>query len=103
MFRYGSGQTRQYEAIWQPAGSPTYSRLAASNISREQFAAFTMTYCSTAANDTPARFADVSGGMTRRNDEVDGSLGQVHLFPARSEERHDSVRAAYPERFNIGV
>ncbi|MGR3910704.1 DUF3592 domain-containing protein [Burkholderia sp. SR8] len=70
-FRYDMGQTRQYETTWQPAGSPVYSRSAASIISREQFAAFTKTYCSAAANDD-LRVSPMFPGIARRNEAVVG-------------------------------
>ena len=71
VFRYGAGQTQQYETTWQPAGSPVYSRSAASNISREQFAAFTKTYCSAAASDD-LRVSPMFPGIARRNEAVVG-------------------------------
>jgi len=71
VFRYGAGQTQQYDTTWQPAGSPVYSRSAASNISREQFVALTKTYCSAAANDG-LRVSSMFPGIARRNDAVVG-------------------------------
>ncbi|WP_230947361.1 DUF3592 domain-containing protein [Burkholderia territorii] len=71
VFRYGAGQTLQYETTWQPAGSPEYSRSAASNISREQFAAFTKKYCSAAANED-LRVSPMFPGIARRNEAVEG-------------------------------
>ncbi|MGN7985028.1 DUF3592 domain-containing protein [Burkholderia sp. 22313] len=71
VFRYRAGLTRQYETTWQPAGSPVYSRSAASNISREQFAAFTKTYCSAAADDG-LRVSLMFPGIARRNEAVEG-------------------------------
>ncbi|WP_321801750.1 DUF3592 domain-containing protein [Burkholderia sp. BCC1988] len=71
VFRYGAGQTQHYDTTWQPAGSPVYSRSAASNIDREQFAAFTKTYCSEAANDG-LRVSPMFPGIARRNEAVVG-------------------------------
>ncbi|KAG8149309.1 hypothetical protein BFF94_033435 [Burkholderia catarinensis] len=71
VFRYGAGQTQHYDTTWQPAGSPVYSRSAASNISREQFAAFTKTYCSAAADDG-LRISPMFPGIARRNEAVVG-------------------------------
>ncbi|MET3556208.1 hypothetical protein [Burkholderia sp. 567] len=71
LFRYGAGQTQQYDTTWQPAGSPVYSRSAASNISHEQFVAFTKTYCNAAANDG-LRVSSMFPGIARRNDAVVG-------------------------------
>ncbi|WP_175736178.1 hypothetical protein [Burkholderia ambifaria] len=71
VFRYGVGQTQQYDTTWQPAGSPVYSRSAASNISHDQFVAFTKTYCNAAANDG-LRVSSVFPGIARRNDAVVG-------------------------------
>ncbi|WP_321851864.1 DUF3592 domain-containing protein [Burkholderia diffusa] len=71
VFRYGAGQTLQYETTWQPAGSPEFSRSAASNISREQFAAFTKKYCSAAANED-LRVSPMFPGIARRNEAVEG-------------------------------
>lgn len=71
VFRYGAGQTQHYDTTWQPAGSPVYSRSAASNIGREQFAAFTTTYCSEAANDG-LRVSPMFPGIARRNEAVVG-------------------------------
>ena len=71
VFRYGAGQTLQYETTWQPAGSPEYSRSTASNISREQFAAFTKKYCSAAANED-LRVSPMFPGIARRNEAVEG-------------------------------
>ncbi|HDR8856773.1 hypothetical protein WT21_18655 [Burkholderia territorii] len=71
VFRYGAGQTQHYETTWQPAGSPAYSRSAASNIGREQFAAFTKTYCTDAANDG-LRVSPMFPGIARRNEAVVG-------------------------------
>ncbi|MCA8023121.1 hypothetical protein [Burkholderia metallica] len=71
VFRYGTGLSRRYETTWQPAGSPVYSRSAASTISREQFAAFTKTYCSAAANDD-LRVSSMFPGIARRNEAVEG-------------------------------
>lgn len=71
VFRYGAGPTQHYETTWQPAGSPVYSRSAASNIGREQFAAFTKTYCSDAANDG-LRVSPMFPGIARRNEAVVG-------------------------------
>ncbi len=71
VFRYGAGQTQQYDTTWQPAGSPVYSRSAASNISREQFVAFTKTYCNAAANDG-LRVSSMFPGIARRNEAVVG-------------------------------
>ncbi|RQR28531.1 MULTISPECIES: DUF3592 domain-containing protein [unclassified Burkholderia] len=71
VFRYGAGQAQHYDTTWQPAESPVYSRSAASNISREQFAAFTKTYCSAAANDG-LRVSPMFPGIARRNEAVMG-------------------------------
>ena len=71
VFRYGAGQTQQYDTTWQPAGSPVYSRSAASNITHEQFAAFTKTYCNAAANDG-LRVSPMFPGIARRNEAVEG-------------------------------
>jgi len=71
VFRYGAGQTHQYDTTWQPAGSPVYSRSAASNISREQLAAFTKTYCGAAADDG-LRVSPMFPGIARRNEAVVG-------------------------------
>ncbi|UEP21773.1 hypothetical protein LL999_02085 [Burkholderia ambifaria] len=71
VFRYGAGQTQQYDTTWQPAGSPVYSRSAASNISHDQFVAFTKTYCNAAANDG-LRVSSMFPGIARRNDAVVG-------------------------------
>ncbi|WP_260433633.1 DUF3592 domain-containing protein [Burkholderia sp. Bp8998] len=71
VFRYRAGLTRQYETTWQPAGSPVYSRSAVSNINREQFAAFTKTYCSAAADDG-LRVSPMFPGIARRNEAVVG-------------------------------
>ncbi|MDP9586937.1 UNVERIFIED_ORG: hypothetical protein J2791_006267 [Burkholderia contaminans] len=71
LFRYGVGQTQQYDTTWQPAGSPVYSRSAASNLSHEQFVAFTKTYCNAAANDG-LRVSSMFPGIARRNDAVVG-------------------------------
>ena len=71
VFRYGAGPTQHYDTTWQPAGSPVYSRSAASNISREQFAAFTKTYCSAAADDG-LRVSPMFPGIARRNEAVEG-------------------------------
>lgn len=71
LFRYGAGQAQQYDTTWQPAGSPVYSRSAAENISREQFAAFTKKYCSAAANDD-LRVSPMFPGIARRNEAVVG-------------------------------
>ncbi|WP_322027239.1 DUF3592 domain-containing protein [Burkholderia sp. BCC1977] len=71
VFRHGAGQGQHYDATWQPAGSPVYSRSAASNIDREQFAAFTKTYCREAANDG-LRVSPMFPGIARRNEAVVG-------------------------------
>ncbi len=71
LFRYGAGQTQQYDTTWQPAGSPVYSRSAASNISHDQVVAFTKTYCNAAANDG-LRVSSMFPGIARRNDAVVG-------------------------------
>ncbi|WP_162999272.1 DUF3592 domain-containing protein [Burkholderia sp. Nafp2/4-1b] len=71
VFRYGAGPTRHYDTTWQPAGSPVYSRSAASNLSREQFAAFTKTYCNAAADDG-LRVSPMFPGIARRNEAVEG-------------------------------
>ncbi|RQR27510.1 DUF3592 domain-containing protein [Burkholderia sp. Bp9143] len=71
VFRYGAGQTQHYKTTWQPAESPVYSRSAASNISREQFAMFTKTYCSAASNDG-LRVSPMFPGIARRNEAVVG-------------------------------
>nr|WP_277625476.1 hypothetical protein [Burkholderia stabilis] len=69
VLRYGAGQTQHYDTTWQPAGSPVYSRSAASNISREQFAALTKSYCSVAASDG-LRVSPMFSGIARRNEAV---------------------------------
>nr|WP_247682132.1 hypothetical protein [Burkholderia sp. Tr-862] len=71
VFRYGAGQAQQYDTTWQPAGSPVYSRSAASNISREQLAAFTKTYCDAAADDG-LHVSPMFPGIARRNEAVEG-------------------------------
>ncbi|HDR9042776.1 hypothetical protein [Burkholderia vietnamiensis] len=71
VFRYGAEHTRQYDTTWRPAGSPVYSRSEASKLSREQFSAFTHTYCTAAATDG-LRVSPMFPGVARRNDAVVG-------------------------------
>jgi hypothetical protein len=71
VFRYGAERTRQYDTTWRPAGSPVYSRSEASKLSREQFGAFTHTYCGAAATDG-LRVSPMFPGVARRNDAVVG-------------------------------
>lgn len=69
IFRYGTGRSMEYDTTWQPAGSPVYSRGPDPEISREQIATLTHTYCAAAASDG-LRVSPLFPGIARRNDAV---------------------------------
>lgn len=69
VFRYGAGQSGQYDTTWQPVGSPVYERHPDPEVSVEQIAAMTKTYCAAAANDG-LRVSPTFPGIARRNEAV---------------------------------
>ncbi|KVC59335.1 hypothetical protein [Burkholderia stagnalis] len=69
VFRYGAGQSGQYDTTWQPVGSPVYERHPDPEVSVEQIAAMTATYCAAAANDG-LRVSPAFPGIARRNEAV---------------------------------
>ncbi|KVN26816.1 hypothetical protein WJ63_14625 [Burkholderia pyrrocinia] len=69
VLRYDAGESRQYDTTWQPAGSPVYERHPDPDVSLEQIAAMTKTYCAAAANDG-LRVSTTFPGIARRNEAV---------------------------------
>ncbi|RQR55679.1 DUF3592 domain-containing protein [Burkholderia sp. Bp9126] len=69
VFRYGAGQSGQYDTTWQPVGSPVYKRHPDPEVSLEQIAAMTKTYCAAAADDG-LRVSPTFPGIARRNEAV---------------------------------
>ncbi len=69
VFRYGAGRSRQYDTTWQPTGSPVYKRNPDPEVSLEQIAAMTKTYCAAAADDG-LRVSTMFLGIARRNEAV---------------------------------
>ncbi|WP_232441830.1 DUF3592 domain-containing protein [Burkholderia ubonensis] len=67
--RYGAGLSMQYDTTWQPVGSPVYARHPDPEVSVEQIAAMTKTYCAAAANDG-LRVSPTFPGIARRNEAV---------------------------------
>ncbi|KVD05098.1 DUF3592 domain-containing protein [Burkholderia ubonensis] len=122
VFRYGSGQSAEYDTTWQPAGAPVYSRSPDPELNHEQIAALTKTYCDAAANDG-LRVSPMFPGIARRNEAVVTgtwkselgfgtfslliglmvSAGSISMLPwVEDRKKRSTKRRARPARNRVG-